>query len=177
MLLPQVSERLLAANGLDQDILAQQLRQLMSHQIDFGDFYFQSGVHESWMLEDGIVKDGSYNIEQGVGVRAISGEKTGFAYSDELSLNALQQAVIAARGVANSGGEAKVKIWQPAQPVARYLALDPLPGLPQQHKITLLEELDTFARSLDPAVTQVMASLSGVYEEILIASTSVSKPS
>ena len=171
MLLPQVSERLLAANGLDQDQLAQQLRQLMSHQIDFGDFYFQSGVHESWMLEDGIVKDGSYNIEQGVGVRAISGEKTGFAYSDELSLNALQQAVIAARGVASSGGDAKIKIWQPTQPPARYLALDPLPGLPQQHKITLLEELDIFARALDPAVTQVMASLSGVYEEILIAAT------
>jgi TldD protein len=171
MLLPQVSERLLAAHGLDQDILAQQLRQLMSHQIDFGDLYFQKGIHESWMLEDGIVKDGSYNIEQGVGVRAISGEKTGFAYSDELSLTALQQAVIAARGVANSGGDGAIKIWQPTQPVARYLALDPLPGLPQQHKITLLEELDKFARSLDPAVTQVMASLSGVYEEILIAAT------
>ena len=171
MLLPQVSERLLAANGLDQDVLAQQLRQLMSHQIEFGDFYFQSGVHESWILEDGIVKDGSYNIEQGVGVRAISGEKTGFAYSDELSLNALQQAVIAARGVAASGGEGQIKIWQPAQAEARYLALDPLPGLPQQHKIALLEELDQFARSLDPRITQVMASLSGVYEEVLIAAT------
>ncbi len=171
MLLSQVSERLLAANGLDQDILAQQLRQLMNHQIEFGDLYFQSGVHESWILEDGIVKDGSYNIEQGVGVRAISGEKTGFAYSDELSLNALQQAVIAARGVAGSGGDGQIRIWQPASPQARYSAVDPLPGLTQAHKIALLEELDQFARSLDPRITQVMASLSGVYEEVLIAAT------
>lgn len=171
MLLSQVSERLLAVNGLDQDILAQQLRQLMNHQIEFGDLYFQSGVHESWILEDGIVKDGSYNIEQGVGVRAISGEKTGFAYSDELSLNALQQAVIAARGVAGSGGDGQIRIWQPASPQARYSAVDPLPGLTQPHKIALLEELDQFARSLDPRITQVMASLSGVYEEVLIAAT------
>lgn len=75
MALSQVSEHLLAAKGLDQDILAKQLTQLMQHQVDYGDFYFQSSVHESWMLEDSIVKDGSYNIEQGVGVRAISGEK------------------------------------------------------------------------------------------------------
>ena len=171
MLLNQVSERLLAAKGLDHDLLASQLQQLMRNQIDFGDFYFQSSVHESWMLEDGIVKDGSYNIEQGVGVRAISGEKTGFAYSDELSLTALEQAVVAARGVSSAAGDGKIKIWQPKKAEARYPAIDPIPGMEQHHKIALLEELDKFARSLDPAVNQVIASLSGIYEEVLVAAT------
>lgn len=171
MALSQVSEHLLAAKGLDQDILAKQLTQLMQHQVDYGDFYFQSSVHESWMLEDSIVKDGSYNIEQGVGVRAISGEKTGFAYSDELSLTALQQSVIAARGIAAQGSQGAVKIWQPSNPIVRYAPVNPIPGLNQTQKIKLLEDIDQFTRGLDTAVTQVIASLSGVYEEVLVAAT------
>ncbi|MGY3859519.1 PmbA/TldA family metallopeptidase, partial [Aeromonas intestinalis] len=102
-LLSQVSASLLAPNDLDEGRLQQLLGSLMSHQVEFGDLYFQRSWHESWMLEDGIVKDGSYNIDQGVGVRAVSGEKTGFAYSDELSLLALQQSVTAAGG----GGAAR----------------------------------------------------------------------
>ncbi len=124
------------------------------------------------MLEDGIVKDGSYNIDQGVGVRAVSGEKTGFAYSDELSLLALQQSVTAARGIAAAGAHGKVKAWRshrskPAVPGAGS------PADPRQaaEKVALLEQMDKFARSLDPAINQVMASISGVYEEILVAAT------
>lgn len=171
MLLNQVTDSLLAPHGLDETIMARLLRQLMGHQVDFGDFYFQSSYHESWVLEDSIVKDGSYNIDQGVGVRAISGEKTGFAYSDEISLLALSQSVIAARGIAQSGGSGQIKIWQPANPTLLYEAMDPLNSIDKRQKIELLQQVDRYARTLDPAVTQVIASLSGVYEEVLVAGT------
>ncbi|MGL4206864.1 MAG: metalloprotease TldD [Aeromonadaceae bacterium] len=171
MLLNQVTERLLLPHELDEAMLARLLRQLMSHRIDFGDLYFQSSYHESWVLEDSIVKDGSYNIDQGVGVRAVSGEKTGFAYSDEISLLALSQSVIAARGIADSGGSGEIRIWQPHQPPSLYPAIDPLGSIDKKQKIALLEQMDRFARTLDPAVNQVIASLSGVYEEVLVAGT------
>lgn len=171
MLLNRVSESLLLPNELDETILARLLRQLMGHQVDFGDFYFQSSYHESWVLEDGIVKDGSYNIDQGVGVRAISGEKTGFAYSDDISIHALSQSVIAARGIAQAGGSGEIRIWQPSDTPVLYTPIDPLGTLDKQQKIALLEQMDRFARTLDPAVSQVIASLSGVYEEVLVAAT------
>ncbi|MFM5266933.1 metalloprotease TldD [Aeromonas caviae] len=170
-LLSQVSASLLAPNDLDEGRLQQLLGSLMSHQVEFGDLYFQRSWHESWMLEDCIVKDGSYNIDQGVGVRAVSGEKTGFAYSDELSLLALQQSVTAARGIAAAGAHGKVKAWARTEANLLYPALDPLQTLDKQQKIALLEQMDKFARSLDPAINQVMASISGVYEEILVAAT------
>ena len=168
-MLNQVAEHLLLPHDLDDNTLARLLGQVCTHQVDYADFYFQGSIHESWVLEDGIVKDGSYNIDQGVGVRAISGEKTGFAYSDEISLLALEQAVTAARGIARSGGEGQVQAWQRQQAVSRYIALDPLGSIPRQQKIALLEQMDRFARTLDPAVTQVIASLSGVYEQVLVA--------
>ena len=106
------------------------------------------------------------------GVRAVSGEKTGFAYSDELSLLALQQSVTAARGIAAAGAaQGKVKAWARTEANLLYPALDPLQTLDKQQKIALLEQMDKFARSLDPAINQVMASISGVYEEILVAAT------
>ena len=113
----------------------------------------------------------SYNIDQGVGVRAVSGEKTGFAYSDELSLLALQQSVTAARGIAVAGAQGKVKAWARTEANLLYPAMDPLQTLDKYQKIALLEQMDKFARSLDPAINQVMASISGVYEEILVAAT------
>ncbi|MGL5948191.1 MAG: metalloprotease TldD [Aeromonas sp.] len=170
-LLSQVSSSLLAPNALDAGELNRFLGQLMNHQVDFGDLYFQRSWHEAWVLEEGIVKEGSYNIDQGVGVRAISGEKTGFAYSDEVSVQALEQAVTAARGIAASGGQGRVKAWARTEQNLIYPALDPLQTLDKKQKIALLEAVDKFARSLDPAITQVMASLSGVYEEILVAAT------
>ncbi|HDO1080118.1 TPA: metalloprotease TldD, partial [Aeromonas salmonicida] len=116
-------------------------------------------------------KDGSYNIDQGVGVRAVSGEKTGFAYSDELSLLALQQSVTAARGIAAAGAQGNVKAWARTEANLLYPAMDPLQTLDKHQKIALLEQMDKFARSLDPVINQVMASISGVYEEILVAAT------
>ncbi|QFI55841.1 metalloprotease TldD [Aeromonas simiae] len=170
-LLEQVSASLLAPHDLDPARLEGLLGSLMSHRIDFGDLYFQRSWHESWMLEDGIVKDGSYNIDQGVGVRAVSGEKTGFAYTDELSLTALRQSVVAARGIATSGGEGQVQAWRRGESGLFYPAMDPLESLSKQQKIALLEQMDRFARTLDPAVSQVMASISGVYEEVLVAAS------
>ncbi len=108
---------------------------------------------------------------RGVGVRAVSGEKTGFAYSDELSLLALQQSVTAARGIAAAGAHGKVKAWARTEANLLYPAMDPLQTLDKHQKIALLEQMDKFARSLDPAINQVMASISGVYEEVLVAAT------
>ncbi|WP_375057109.1 metalloprotease TldD [Zobellella sp. DQSA1] len=171
MSIEQINRSLLAPNELDMALLDAQLARLCRHQIDFADLYFQNSVHESWVLEDGIVKDGSYNIEQGVGVRAVSGEKTGFAYSDELTASALDQAVSAARGIAERGGDGRFQIGREQPVKARYLGLNPLDSLGREQKIALLQQMDAFARSLEPAVTQVIASISGVYEEILVLAT------
>ncbi|PSJ40131.1 metalloprotease TldD [Zobellella taiwanensis] len=171
MSIEQINQSLLQPNELDMALLDAQLARLCRHQIDFADLYFQNSVHESWVLEDGIVKDGSYNIEQGVGVRAVSGDKTGFAYSDELTASALSQAVTAARGIAERGGDGRFQIGREQPVTARYLGRNPLDSLQREQKIALLQQMDAFARSLDPAVTQVIASISGVYEEILVLGT------
>ncbi len=164
-------EALLSPYGLGEGDLQRVLDQLMGHRIDSADLYFQVNRHESWMLEDGIVREGHHGIEQGVGVRALSGEKTGFAYSDEIMLPALTEAANAARAIARSGRQGSVQAWQ--QPVARglYLPLDPLAALEAEQKIALLRDLDAEARRLDPRITQVIVSLAGTHEVILVASS------
>jgi len=104
-----VEQSLLADSQLDRDILSKTLATIFQHNIDYADLYFQACRNESWMLEDGIVKEGSYNIERGVGVRAISGEKTGFAYSDDITEHALLSAANAARGIVSVGKSASVQ--------------------------------------------------------------------
>lgn len=167
----QVSNSILVPAGLDVDHLEGTLSQLMGNQLDYGDLYFQACRHESWGLEDGIVKEGSFNIERGVGVRAVAGEKTGFAYSDDISLSALTLAAKAARGIAGSGGHGKVQAWSKPWGSEIYQPIDPLETLDKQQKIALLHEVDRFARALDPHVSQVNVSISGVYEEVLVAAT------
>lgn len=171
MSIEQINRSILVPNELDMALLDAQLARLSRHQIDFADLYFQNSVHESWVLEDGIVKDGSYNIEQGVGVRAVSGEKTGFAYSDELTASALDQAVSAARGIAEKGGDGRFKVGKSQIITPRYMGVNPLDSLSREQKIELLQQMDAFGRSVDPAVTQVIVSISGVYEEILVLAT------
>src|SRR5438270_6892140 len=141
----------------------------MARKVDYADLYFQYSRFEGWSLEEGIVKSGSFNIEQGVGVRAISGEKTAFAYSDEISFNALQDAARATRAIAAAGQVKRVKANAGSLPVPLYPALDPLASLPSEAKVALLEKLERKCRALDPRVTQVMASLGGEYEVVLIA--------
>ena len=166
-----VEQHLLAVSDLDQNKLQNVMSQLYQHDIDFADLYFQSSHHESWVLEDGIIKDGSFNLERGVGVRAVSGEKTGFAYSDEISLEALTQSAKAARTIASLGGDKKVAAFNAKQPKPVYSADNPIINMADAEKITLLKTIDQYIRKTEPAMSQVSVSLSGVYEEVLIAAS------
>lgn len=166
-----VERELLADSQIDEALLSKTLDSMFLHKVDFADLYFQASRHESWMLEDGIVKEGSYNIERGVGVRAISGEKTGFAYSDDISPIALQKAADAAMGIANAGVSGKIKVFNRQTVCKQYQAIDPLASLSQENKINLLHEMETHARAQDKRVKQVIVSLSGVYETILVAAS------
>jgi TldD protein len=144
--------------------------QLAGPGIDLADLYFQHSRSESWMLEDGIVKDGSHAIEQGVGVRAIAGEKTGFAYSDEIVLPQLLQASKAARAIARgSNGHGRPLAVAGSQ--ALYPALDPVESLPNEDKIRVLREVDAWARAKDPRVKQVIVSLAATIDTVLVAAS------
>ena len=168
----EVAQRtILAPSGLDESRLSQVLGAIMARGVDYADLYFQLSREESWALEDGMVKEGSHNIEQGVGVRAISGEKTGFAYTDEVLLPALLEASDAARAIARSGGNQAVKAWQRPLTHRLYLPLDPLDAIKDEDKVAWLMKIDADTRRIDPRVKQVMASISAVHEVILIASS------
>ncbi|WP_329742779.1 metalloprotease TldD [Dyella sp. A6] len=169
-LIAQVENRLLAPGGLATGDLDRVFAQLMGPSIDAADLYFQHSRSESWLLEEGIVKDGSHAIEQGVGVRAISGEKTGFAYSDEIVLPQLLEASKAARAIAQDGnGAGKPLALAGAQPF--YPAIDPVESLPNADKIALLREVDAYARARDPRVKQVMVSLAATLDTVLVAAS------
>ena len=142
---------------------------LATRRLDYADLYFQYTRSEGWSLEEGIVKSGSFSIEQGVGVRAISGEKTAFAYSDEISFDALTDAAKATRAIASSGEMKKGRVARKAKAVTRYEPVDPLSTLTADEKVKLLERLEKMCRALDPRVTQVMASLGGEYEVVLVS--------
>jgi TldD protein len=159
---------ILAPSGLDDGDLNRLLSGILGHEVDSADLYFQASHQESWSLEDGIVKDGSHSIEQGVGVRAVAGERTGFAYSDDIVLPALTQASEAARAIARRGRSGAVQAW--AAPPGRqlYLPLDPLETLSDADKVKFLEGIDARTRQLDPRIKQVMVSLSGEHEVVLV---------
>jgi len=166
-----VSESLLTPAGLTVDNLHHHLNNMAKHQVDFADLYFQVSHHESWVLEDGIIKEGSFNIERGVGVRAISGEKTGFAYADEINDKSINLSVTAARGIAKAGCNGEVNVWQKSPVIKNFQPLNPLNLMSEVEKLDILRALDTHARAQDPRVTQVVASMSGVYEEVLVVAT------
>ncbi|WP_100643550.1 metalloprotease TldD [Alteromonas facilis] len=167
----QVEEHLLHQSGLTNTDLENALSAMLSHQNDFADLYFQSSQHESWVLEDGIIKEGSYNIERGVGVRAVSGEKTGFAYSDAVNADALMTASNAARSISAHGGTTKVNGFDRQIPPALYSSDNPLKALAEKEKIALLRAVDHYVRQQQPDVSQVIVSLTGVYEEILVVAS------
>ncbi|MEO5573678.1 MAG: metalloprotease TldD [Gammaproteobacteria bacterium] len=162
---------ILSPSGMAEPDLYGVLDQLMQHNIDSADLYFQTSRQESWSLEDGIVKEGSFHIEQGVGVRAISGEKTGFAYSDEVALPALTHAATTARAIAKSGQQGRMKAWSGQNGHNLYLPNDPIGSLSEIDKVSLLESLDREARRLDPRVKQVMVSLGGEQDVVLIVAS------
>jgi TldD protein len=146
---------------------------LAARRLDYADLYFQYTRAEGWSLEEGIVKSGSFAIEQGVGVRAISGERTAFAYSDEISFDALQDAARATRAITHAGQSRRIRTGdtggrRPPVPI-RYEPLDALASLDSTAKVAMLEKLERLCRARDPRVIQVMAHLGGEYEVVLVA--------
>jgi len=164
-------QQLLEPGGLDQRQLERVLNDLMGPAVDAGDLYFQTLTHESWVLEDGLVRSGSHAMEQGVGIRAISGERTGFAYADEIVLPSLLQASGAARAIAREGGQGRVQAWKNRNLRPLYGAEDPMASMDAAGKVDLLRQVDAYARSRDPRVSQVIVNLAATHETILVAAT------
>jgi TldD protein len=161
---------LLTPFGLEESQLLHALGSMFTHKIDYADLYFQFTKNEGWSLEEGIVKTGSFSIDQGVGVRAVSGDKTAFSYSDEISAHALQEAAAATRTIARQGA-GKIKVASTIRPGGSrklYLPNDPLTSLDAAEKVRLLEKVERIARARDPRVVQVMAGLAGEYDVVLV---------
>jgi TldD protein len=169
LLFATADRTLLAPYGLDAGGIERVFGQIMTHRVDYADLYFQYSRSEGWSLEEGMVKSGSFNIDQGVGVRAVSGEKTAFAYSDDISLPALESAAQATRAIARRGEQGTTQIATRTRGRELYLPQDPLASLADADKVKLLEKLERYAREIDSRVSQVMASLAGEYEVVLIA--------
>lgn len=162
---------ILDPSGLDESHLSQAFSTLLNSSADSGDLYFQMRKHEAWSLEDGIVKDASYNISQGVGIRAIKGEKTGFAYSDEILLPALLESCKAARAIARGNQDGQVQVWKENSGNQLYMPDNPLDSITEADKVNLLRSLDALARKQDSRIKQVMASIAGTHEIILVANS------
>ncbi|MBI3382329.1 MAG: metalloprotease TldD [Aquabacterium sp.] len=164
-------ELLLAPFGLDESTLLKALKVITEHRVDDADLYFQYTRSEGWSLEEGIVKSGSFGIDQGVGVRAISGEKTAFAYSDDISEAALLDAARTVRTIAAAGQSRRVKIGEHRVAASRslYASFDPIASMDSAAKVALLEDVERRARAKDPRVVQVMAGLGCEYDVVLIA--------
>jgi TldD protein len=166
-----VMTRLLEPAGLGERQLSATLGGLMRGGVDYADLYFQVTRQESWSLEDGIIKEGSFSLDQGVGVRANSGEKTGFAYSDELVLPALQSAASAARAIARQGQEKRIQAWRRSDAALLYPMSDPTTSIDDARKTSLLLELDAATRQLDSRIEQVMISLASSQDLVLVAAS------
>lgn len=166
-----VNEHLLTANNLEYDDLFSLLEQMTSFRLDYIDFYFQSSYHEVWVIENRMIKDCSYSIDQGIGVRACSGEKTGFAYADQVTLNALTKSTMTACSIVKEQGGGHLHTLGSVKYRRLYPCLDPLSSVSQEEKIALLMRVDKVARATDSRVQEVTASLSGVYEQVLVAAT------
>lgn len=167
--LETAKSHLLSPVGMEVADIEKTLGQIMSHKIDQADLFFESSRGESWVLEEGIIKEGSHNISQGMGVRAISGEKTGFAYSDEILLPALTSAAKAARSIASSGSSGEIQAWETRLVPSLYMDKDPIDSISPDQKVSLLKKVDELARKKDHRVQQVIATLAGEITTVLIA--------
>lgn len=162
---------LLEPFGLDESHLGAALAEIRAHQVDDADLYFQYTRAEGWSLEEGIVKTGSFSIDQGVGVRAVSGEKTAFAYSDDISEASLLDAARAVRAISGATQSRKVKIPKAKIAPSRtlYAGLDPIASMDSTAKVELLGKVETLARAKDPRIVQVMAGLASEYDVVMVA--------
>ena len=168
-LVAEASSILLAPAGLTPARLSQLIGAIHEHDVDFADLYFQHARFESWSLEEGIVKAGSFNIDRGVGVRAVSGDRQAFAYSDDITAAALDEAAAAVRAIGRQGQSSSAPLGKRGQARHLYRGDDPVSSLDEASKVALLERLEKMARARDPRVQQVMASLAGEQETVLIA--------
>jgi TldD protein len=162
---------LLTPFGLDESHLTRALNEIKAHQVDEADLYFQYTRSEGWSLEEGIVKTGSFSIDQGVGVRAVSGEKTAFAYSDDISEASLLDAARTVRTISSSTQKGRIKVPSPKIARARslYNGVDPISTLDSAAKVALLGKVEKLARAKDPRVAQVMAGLASEYDVVMVA--------
>src|SRR4051812_2786528 len=162
---------LLEPFGLDESHLAKALAEITAHKIDDADLYFQYTRSEGWSLEEGIVKTGSFSIDTGVGVRAISGEKTAFAYSDDISEASLLDAARTVRSIGAAGGQGRARVGAKKVAGSRslYDGIDPISTLDSTAKVQLLERAEKRARAKDPRVVQVMAGLASEYDVVMVA--------
>lgn len=167
----QVEQHLLADSQLTREQLAQTLSYIHQHSVDYADLYFQSSYNETWVLEDGLIKEGTYNIERGVGVRAVSGEKTGFSYSDAINMEALNKAAEAARSIAQAGEEKRIQVFSQVTAPEQFAPRQPITSMTDDEKVLLLREVEQAIRELAPDAEQVVSSMSAVYEEVLIAAS------
>ena len=168
-LVAEARRLLLEPAGLDDAHLSRVLASIHTHEVDFADLYFQYSRIESWSLEEGIVKSGAFSIDRGVGIRAVHGDKQAFAYSDDIGLAALDEAAIATRAIGRQGQSSHTAIARVGGAHALYSPQDPVRSLSEEAKVALLERLERMARDRDARVTQVMASLAGEYEAVLVA--------
>ncbi|MCK9534198.1 MAG: metalloprotease TldD [Pseudomonas sp.] len=168
-LLASASSVLLAPTGLDLEQLSTVFSELAGPGIDAADLYFQNSISEAWVLEEGIVKEGSFSLDQGVGVRALAGEKTGFSYSNALTLPALLQAAQASRSIAQAGRSVQPVAIQAVTHTPLYSADNPLEVISREDKVALLKKIDLATRALDARICQVTVSLTGSWEQILVA--------
>ena len=166
-----VMSHMLEPVGLDDRHLTTTLGSMMRGGVDYADLYFQVSRQESWTVEDRIIREGNFSLDQGVGVRAVSGEKTGFAYSDELILPALEHAAGAARAIARQGETKALQAWQRSNSALLYPALDPTVSITDEQKTTLLADIEAKTRDLDSRVEQVIISLSSSQDFILVAAS------
>ena len=165
------TQSLLLPADLNSRQLEDILNKVMTRSVDSADIYLQGSRGESWHLEDGIVKSGDFSIDRGFGLRVMSGEKTGFAYADDIALPALQNAAQSAKSIVQSGGSGLVHVDVSKKIPRLYPAINPLDTLTEKDKIGLLHQMDAKARSLDPSIQQVMVSLSASYNIILLVNS------
>ena len=163
-----VEKQLLQAKGMSLSDIEHSIGTLLGREIDYGEVFIQSTRGESFGLEDGIVKDGSFGVEAGIGVRALAGEKTGFAYSEDIRLDGLQEAAKAAQSIAGAGAPRNLPSFRVGAYPSLYAAIDPISSLSDEEKVSVLQRVDQVARAQDPRVQEVNVRISGNHETMLV---------
>ena len=161
-------DQILAASDIEQSSIENALSDLMSSEIDYGEVFLQATRAESWGLEDGIVKDGSFSVDAGIGVRALSGENTGFAYAEDIALSGLKNSTEAARSIARLGQDRAIPSPTMSENKDLYPAIDPISTLDEVEKVRLLQRVDQTARTQDPRVKEVTVRVSASHELMMV---------